>query len=521
MIIETEAQEGLIPRKETIQEQAERCRAQMVKRASNIERFLFLNALKVSNYKVFYYLLINYIQEFAPIVYTPTVGDVCLNYSNNHLFPDGLYLSKLHSRRIRKVLDNWPAKEVDIIVISDGSRILGLGDLGLNGMGIPVGKLSLYISCAGFDPKKTLPIIMDIGTNNEEFLNDPYYLGIKEPRLKAEKYNALMDEFMQEVTAKWPGVLVQFEDLATPYCFDFLERYRNRYLCFNDDIQGTGAVILSGFMNAHKVVNIELKDHRLVFFGAGSAATGVADEILKFFIKEGQMTEQQACGMFWLVDSKGLVTANRGDVLAAHKIPYARTDNGDLQISNLESTLRYVKPTALIGLSVQSGAFDQRILQLMAELNPTPIIFALSNPTSKSECTFREAFQYTDGKAIFASGSPFDPIHYNGKNFFPNQGNNMYIFPGLGLGASLAQSKIVTDSMVYAASRGLADCVTQDDLENRQLYPSLSKIRSISAEIATAVAEVAIKEGIAKNQAIFGLSKSELRNFIQEQMWIA
>jgi len=359
----------------------------------------------------------------------------------------------------------------DIIVVSDGSRILGLGDLGFNGMGIPVGKLALYVACAGFDPSRTLPVIIDEGTNNEAYLNDPNYLGIKEHRLPSEVYNKLMDEFMVAVNAKWKGVLVQFEDFTTPYCFDFLEKYRNQYLCFNDDIQGTGAVILSGFINALKLVKIELKDHRLIFLGAGSAGTGVVDEIVKYFVKEGNMNEEEARAHFWLVDSKGLVTLNRGgEELAPHKILFARKDNGDQQFKDLIETIHYVKPTATFGLSVQKGAFNRAVIEAMVQYSSNPIIFPLPNPTSKSECTFQEALEWTDGKVIFASGSPFDPIGYKGRLYTPGQGNNMYIFPGLGLGGSIAKAKHVTETMIYAASKALADCTTPSQLESGLLY---------------------------------------------------
>jgi len=513
--------EALLPAKmESIEEQAQRTYQQIMKRPTNMDKFFYLNSVKNSNTNLFYRILIDHISDLAPIVYTPTVGDVCLNYSDNFIHSEGFYISRNHKGRIRQLLDTWPEKEIDIIVVSDGSRILGLGDLGLNGMGIPVGKLALYVSCAGFQPNKTLPIIIDEGTDNEENLKNPNYLGLKERRLPSEQYHEFMDEFMKAVTDKWKGVLVQHEDFQAPYCFNFLAKYREQYLMFNDDIQGTGAVILSGFINAHKLLGCKLSDQRLIFFGAGSAGTGVAEEIIKYFIKDGKMSDEEARSHFYLVDSKGLVTNNRGDKLLPHKVPLARKDNGNRQFKDLISTIEYVKPTALFGLSMQKNAFTEDVMKTMLKFTSRPIIFPLSNPTSKSECTFQQAINWTDGKVIFASGSPFDPVDYKGKHYIPDQGNNMYIFPGLGLGGRISGSKRISDLMIYSASRALADCTSREDMEQKGLlYPPLAEIRNITAQIALHVVKASLQENLCQNASFKGKSDNEILNMIKAEMY--
>lgn len=333
-----------------------------------------------------------------------------------------MYLSFADKGHLHSVIQNWP-HEVEITVVTDGSRILGLGDLGINGMGIPVGKLSLYTACAGIHPMRTLPLCLDLGTSNEELRNDPLYLGSRRPKVTAEEEKEFLDEMMAALTERWPSIVIQFEDFKNP--FPSLERYQDTYTMFNDDIQGTGAVITGGFINAVKQSGVAPKDQRAVFLGAGSAGVGVAKQLTEFFMKEG-LSEEEAKKRFWLVDSQGLVTLDRGK-LAEHKLYFARDDNNGQQFKTLPEVVEYVKPTILMGLSTIGGAFTPEILTRMAELNDRPVIFPLSNPSSKSECTFEEAIKYTNGKCLFASGSPFPTLEWEGKELVPGQGNNMYV----------------------------------------------------------------------------------------------
>jgi malate dehydrogenase (oxaloacetate-decarboxylating)(NADP+) len=333
----------------------------------------------------------------------------------------GLYLSFSDKGNLASVIENWP-HDVEITVVTDGSRILGLGDLGINGMGIPVGKLSLYTACAGINPLKTLPITLDLGTNNQDLINDPLYLGSRRGKVTADEEREFLDEMMAALTERWPSIVIQFEDFKNP--FPSLERYKDTYTMFNDDIQGTGAVILAGFINAVKQSGTPAKDQRAVFLGAGSAGVGVAKQLAAFFINEG-LTEDEARKCFWLVDSKGMVTNDREGELAEHKKYFSRDDNNGEQYKTLEEVVDYVKPTILMGLSTIGGAFTPEILKKMAKMNDRPVVFPLSNPSSKSECTFEDAIKYTNGKCLFASGSPFPTLDFEGQKLVPGQGNNM------------------------------------------------------------------------------------------------
>lgn len=357
----------------------------------------------------------------TPLIYTPTVGEACQRWSELYTQPEGLYLSYADRGNLHSVIQNWP-HEVEITVVTDGSRILGLGDLGINGMGIPVGKLSLYTACAGIHPLRTLPLCLDLGTSNEAFRNDPLYLGSRRDKVSPEEEKAFLDEMMAALTERWPSIVIQYEDFKNP--FPALERYKDTYTMFNDDIQGTGAVITGGFINAVKQSGVAPRDQRAVFLGAGSAGVGVAKQLTQFFMKEG-LTEDEARKRFTLVDSQGMVTLDRPGKLAEHKVYFARDDNHGKQFKTLAEVVEYVKPTILMGLSTIGGAFTPAILERMAELNDRPVIFPLSNPSSKSECTFEEAIKYTKGKCLFASGSPFPKLNYKGKELEPGQGNNM------------------------------------------------------------------------------------------------
>ncbi|KAF8649182.1 hypothetical protein AX16_005980 [Volvariella volvacea WC 439] len=499
-----------------------RCLAQLRSKDKNIEKYIYLSALKAENTNMFYKLCLTHMPEITPLIYTPTVGDACLQFSHIYRRPEGLFISIKDKGKIRSVLENWPKiDEARISVVTDGSRILGLGDLGVNGMPISIGKLSLYIAGAGIRPSSTIPICLDLGTNNEKFLEDPLYLGLRQKRVSDEEMTEFMDEFMREMVAVFPKLLVQFEDFSTDHAFLYLDRYRNKYPVFNDDIQGTGAVVLSGFLNAAKLSSAasgrHLADHRILFFGAGSAGVGVGLQLMSFFTLQG-LSEEEARERIWLVDSQGLVYHERGP-LAEHKKVFARSDYSGPRLTDLLEIIEYVKPTALLGLSTTKDAFSPEVIQLMAALNPRPIIFPLSNPVRLSECTFEDAVEHTAGQVLFASGSPFPEIQYNDITLYPGQGNNMYIFPGLGLGAILSKASSVTDSMVEASSLGLADSLTEEERADGLLYPRVERIRDISALIAKQVIRAAQKAGVDRHTALRDMNDQQLLAFIKQRMW--
>jgi malate dehydrogenase (oxaloacetate-decarboxylating)(NADP+) len=503
---------GLLPpRIESLQEQSNRCLYQFHSFTASIDKYVFLNSLKERNETLFYYLLSHNLELLMPFIYTPTVGEACIKFSREFRVAQGMYFCAEDKGHMADMVENWPNPQVDIIVVTDGSRILGLGDLGANGMGIPIGKLSLYVAGAGFHPQRTLPVQLDFGTNNRELLSDPFYLGQRHARLLDAEYYPLVDEFVWAVRKRWPNVVLQFEDFSNDHCFDLLEKYRHRCLCFNDDIQGTGAVILAGFISAVRALGKPLKSHRLVFLGAGSAGIGVADAIVSLFVEEEKLSLEEARKHFWFVDSKGLVTTTRGDELASHKKNYARQDS-KRELKSLLEVVAEIKPTTLIGLSGQARSFTQDVLTELARHVERPIVFALSNPTSQAECTHEQAIEWTDGRGIFAAGSPFPPVTYKGKTYLPGQGNNMYIFPGLGLGALVARAKEVSEEMINTSAKALALCVTDEDRANGKLYPSLCNIREISTRIAVAVANKAFEQGLAQIPRPANLEET-VRNF--------
>lgn len=455
---------------------------------SDLEKYIYLLALQDRNEYLFYRLIIDEIEEMLPIIYTPTVGKACEEFAHIYRRPRGIYISKNDKGGVRALLDNWSYNEVDVIVVTDGERILGLGDLGADGMGIPIGKLSLYTACAGIDPAKTLPITLDVGTNNEVLLKDSLYMGLRNKRLRGNEYDDLLDEFMTAITEKFPNVLVQFEDFANLNANRLLEKYRNAYCMFNDDIQGTGAVTLAGVLSAMRLLKQSLHDQQFLFYGAGSAAFGIAEIIVQKMAQAG-MSLDDARRKICFFDSRGLVVNGRSN-LTGQKILYAHELAEE---SNLESALDILQPSILIGVSGQGGAFSEAIVRKMGKFNNFPVIFALSNPTSKSECTAEQAYSWTEGKAIFVSGSPFNPVTYEENTFSPGQGNNAYIFPGVGLGVVVSKSSRVTDDMFIAAADTLANMVSEEDLAKGRLYPSLAKIREISCKIAVNVAKQAFE----------------------------
>ena len=460
---------------------------------SAIEQYIYLISLQDRNERLFYQLVTAHLAEMMPIIYTPTVGQACQRYAHLWRRPRGLFISAHDRGHIEQVMRNWPSPDVRIIVVTDGERILGLGDLGANGMGIPAGKLSLYTACAGVPPSWCLPITLDVGTENETLLADPLYIGLPERRLRGAAYDALIDEFMQAANTVFPDALVQFEDFGNHNAFRLLARYRDRARCFNDDIQGTAAVTLAGLWSALRMVgDRSLGSCDLLFAGAGEAGTGIADLVVTAMVNEG-LTPAEARRRCWFVDSKGLVVRSRTD-LAEHKLPYAQDH---APVADLLSVVWAARPTAIIGVSGQPQTFTRDVVQAMSEINDRPIVFALSNPTSKSECTAEQAYQWSQGRAVFASGSPFPPVAYGGRTFVPGQANNAYIFPGVGLGVIASGASRVTDEMFMASARTLADLVTDADLASGCTFPPLDRIREMSATIAAAVVRVAHASGLA------------------------
>jgi malate dehydrogenase (oxaloacetate-decarboxylating)(NADP+) len=483
---------GLLPAHiSTVEEQEKRALDNLRRKAYDIERFVFLQALMGRNERLFYRLVINHINELMPIIYTPTVGQACQEFAHIFRQPRGFYITAGDRGRISEILQNWPDKDVRMIVVTDGERILGLGDLGSNGMGIPIGKLALYTACAGIHPHQCLPVMLDVGTNNASLRDDPLYLGSRHARVSGEAYDELVDEFVSAVQETFPRALIQFEDFLTPNAYKLLNRYRDMVLCFNDDIQGTAAVALAGVLASCRITGNAFPDLRIMFVGAGSAATGIADLLVTAFMDAG-LEREFALQRLWFVDQKGLVVKSRDD-LAPHNLPYAH----DVPGATFDEAVCKIEPHVLIGATGAPGVFSEEIVSLMADINKRPVIFALSNPTSRAECTAEQAYEWTQGRAVFASGSPFDEVIFQGKCYRPGQGNNAYVFPGIGLGAIACQARTISDGMFLVAARVLAEWVSEDDLAVGAIYPPLKNIRQVSLAIAVAVAEKAWLEGLA------------------------
>ncbi len=487
---------GLLPTPvRTMEQQALRVLTNVRGKPNDLEKYLYLIGLQDRNETLFYRVLVDHLEELMPIVYTPTVGKGCQMFGRVFRRPRGLYISIDDRGHVRELLRNWPQTDVRVVLPTDGERILGLGDLGASGMGIPIGKLALYTACAGIHPADCLPVLIDVGTENEEFLDDPLYLGLKRHRVKGEDYDALIAEFMAACAEVFPEALVQFEDFANHNAFRLLATYRHDHCTFNDDIQGTGAVALAGMLSSLRVTGRKITEEIVLFQGAGEAATGIAEMIVATMVDAG-LSEAEARRRCWFVDSKGLVVASRTD-LVHHKKPWAHEAPW---VATLVEALEVLRPTALIGASGISGAFTPEILQAMGKINHRPVIFALSNPTSKAECTAEAAYVHTEGRCLFASGSPFPTVHWKGQTFQPGQGNNVYIFPGVGLGAIAARARIITDGMFLTAAKTLASMVLPEELATGNLFPSLSRIREVSGRIALDVAKEVFHEGLARGK---------------------
>lgn len=485
---------GLLPpRVFTLEEQAQRALANYRRKPDALEKYIFLTTLQSRNETLFYKLVGDHLEEMVPIIYTPTVGQACLEYGAIFRRPRGLFISLRERGRIAEVLRHWPHTDVRMIVVTDGERILGLGDLGALGMGIPVGKLSLYTACAGVHPNYCLPITLDVGTDNTGLHADPLYIGLNQRRTRGADYDDFIDEFVTAVREAYPKVLLQWEDFGNTNAFRLLNRYRDQVCSFNDDIQGTAAVALAGLTAGLRLTGAKLREQKVLFLGAGEAGTGIAD-LLVAALREDGMTEDEARRRCWFVDSQGLVVRSRAG-LAAHKQPYAHEH---APVATLAEAIGALQPTALIGVSGSARAFTPEVVKRMAALNARPIVFALSNPTSKAECTAEEAYAWSDGRAIFASGSPFPPVKFDGKTFVPGQGNNVYIFPGVGLGTLVSEARVVTDGMFLKAAQTLAKLVQPEDLALGRVFPALDKIRAVSLEIAVAVAAEAYREGLTR-----------------------
>jgi malate dehydrogenase (oxaloacetate-decarboxylating)(NADP+) len=503
---------GLLPpRVLSLGQQLEKTLASFRGKATDLEKYIYLISLQDRNERLFYRLVIEHLAETMPVIYTPTVGQACQRYAHLWRRPRGLFLSANDRGRMTNVMRNWPSSSVRIIVVTDGERILGLGDLGANGMGIPVGKLSLYTACAGVHPDWCLPITLDVGTSNETLLADPLYIGLQQPRLRGAAYDELIDEFMAAAATVFPSAIVQFEDFGNANAFRILRKFQNRAACFNDDIQGTAAVTLAALWSGLRLVPSQrLGSRNLLFLGAGEAGTGIGELVVAAMMRDG-IAEADARARCWFVDSQGLVVTSRTD-LAEQKLPFAHDHP---PVVDLLSAVRELRPSALIGVSGQPRTFTREIVEAMSAINERAFVFALSNPTSRSECTAAEAYEWSGGRAIFASGSPFPPFDGRGQSLVPSQANNAYIFPGVGLGAILCGARRVTDEMFLAAARTLADATGEADLARGSVFPPLERIRAISASIAAAVASVAYDRGLATEPR-----PPDLHAFVERQMFV-
>jgi len=501
---------GLLPPQIGTQElQAARVLENFRRLDSPLSKYILLESLFDRNEALFFRVITDNPDEMMPIIYTPTVGLACQQFGHIYRRPRGLYVTAADRGRIAQVLRNWPHRDAAMIVVTDGERILGLGDLGANGMGIPIGKLSLYTACAGLNPRQCLPVMLDVGTNNQALMEDPLYIGLRQKRLSGDALDEIVEEFVVAAQQVFPGIVIQFEDFANHNAFRLLRKYRDRVCCFNDDIQGTASVTVAGIFSALRLTGKRIAEQTFLCLGAGEAATGISDLLAAAMVDDG-LDPAQARGRCWMTDSKGLVVAGRGE-LAEHKKAYAHPHP---PVADFLGAVKALKPTAIIGVGATPGLFTREVIEEMTRLNERPIVFALSNPTSKAECTAEQAYAWSGGKALFASGSPFEPVEFGGRRYVPRQGNNSYIFPGVGLGVVAVRSTRVTDEMFMAAARTLAEHVSEADLAQGSLYPPLNRVREVSAHIGAAVAEVAFRDDLAELER-----PADLLEFIRGQMY--
>jgi malate dehydrogenase (oxaloacetate-decarboxylating)(NADP+) len=486
--------EGLLPpRVDSLELQLGRVHAELDMLDSDLQRYLFLMDLQSRNQTLFFAILMSDPARFMPLVYTPTVGEACQKFDHIFRSTRGIYLPISAKGKLKDILKNWPQKDVRFIVVTDGERILGLGDLGVNGMGIPIGKLALYTAVAGVPPELTLPITLDVGTNNEEYRNDPLYLGLQQPRVRGKAYDDFIEEFVEAVQTLYPKCCLQWEDFANINAVPILAKYKDKICTYNDDIQGTAGIALAGIYGALRISGQKLVDQRFLFMGAGSAATGIAELISLAMVNEG-LTIEEARARNSLFDVNGLIISSRKD-LADFQKPFAQKIK---PCSSFVDAINLIKPTGIVGVSTVPKLFNQQVIEAMSTINERPIIFPYSNPTSRSECTAEEAYKWSKGNAIFASGSPFEPVTLLGKTFIPGQGNNVYIFPAMGMAVLATQSSRVTEEMFIVAAKAVAEQVTQDELDSGLIYPPQSQILNASLRTATKIAEYIFEQGLAR-----------------------
>jgi len=490
---------GLLPpRIESIEKQARRVMWHLNHLEDNLEKYSYIMGLSDSNAQLFYYVLSEYVTELMPIVYTPTVGLACQKFGYVYQQPKGMFITIKDLGRIHQMLKNWPVDDVKAICFTDGERILGLGDLGAFGMGIPIGKLALYTACAGVNPRQLLPVTLDVGCNREELRNDEFYIGLQQERTRGEEYDMLVEEFMTAAQKRWgPSVLIQFEDFANRNALRLLEKHKDSYCTFNDDIQGTASVALAGVYTACRFTKTKISDHKFLFLGAGSAGLGIAGLICTAMVEDDGITREEANKHIFLVDSRGLVVKDRSTGgISADKKPYAQ--EGYKEMKDLAEIAAAVGATAIVGVSGQPKTFTKAVCEAMAKNCEHPMIFPMSNPTSKAEASAADCYEWTNGKCVFASGSPFPPVHIEGVGeIVPAQGNNAYIFPGVALGVIATQSLRCPENFFSLAAKTLANLVSDDMLQKRSLYPPLNTIRECSFKIAVEIAKSAFKQGYA------------------------
>jgi malate dehydrogenase (oxaloacetate-decarboxylating)(NADP+) len=484
---------GLVPDVTETQElQLQRVMLQLSKKDTDLERYIYLNNLLDHNETLFYRTVMSDPARFLPIVYDPTIGEACLKFGHIYRQPRGMYLSITRRGKVKEILKNWPQKDVRFICVTDGGRILGLGDLGANGAGIPIGKLQLYTACAGVPPQYLLPMYLDAGTNNEQYLHDPLYLGMRKTRPATADLYSFVDEFVEAVQDVFPKCCIHFEDWTGSDAVHLLKRYRDTYCVYNDDVQGTAGITLAGMINAAKIKGTKLKDEKYLFLGAGSAGIGLADLLCSALVAQG-MSLKEAQSRVYMFDINGLLEASRTDLLDFQK-PYA---HHHAPTRDFVGAMESIKPTTIIGVSTIGGAFNQKVIETMARINERPVILALSNPTEHAECTAEQAYTWSKGKAIYAAGVQFAPVQYNGQTFLPGQANNFYIFPAVGMAIFATQAKRVTDEMFIEAGQAVADQVPAELLKQGLLYPLQSNILEAEIQTAARVAKLVFDSGLA------------------------